>query len=194
METIVKSASSEQKNALISTIAAAFVTDPLARWICPEAHQYFSCINEFVEAFGGASFPHGSAYYVKGYRGAALWLPPMVQPNEEKMMAIIKDNIPDERLDAAFSVFEKMGSFHPNEPHWYLPLIGVDPSHQARGYGSLLMRHAVERCDREKRLAYLESSNPRNLSLYIRQGFELIGTIQVADSPPVFPMLRKPRN
>jgi hypothetical protein len=44
----------------------------------------------------------------------------MVQPNEEKMMAIIKDNIPEERLDAAFS--EKIGSFHPNEPHWYLPL------------------------------------------------------------------------
>ena len=45
----------------------------------------------------------------------------MVQPNEEKMMAIIKDNIPEERLNAPFS-FEKIGSFHPNEPHWYLPL------------------------------------------------------------------------
>ena len=55
------------------------------------------------------------------------------------------------------------------------------------------MKHALERCDGEKKLAYLESSNPRNLSLYIRHGFEVIGTIQVADSPPVFPMLRKPR-
>jgi ribosomal protein S18 acetylase RimI-like enzyme len=87
-----------------------------------------------------------------------------------------------------------MGSFHPEEPHWYLPLIGVDPSHQARGYGSMLMKHALERCDREEKLAYLESSNPRNLSLYIRHGFELIGTIQVADAPPVFPMRRKPRS
>ncbi len=194
METGVKSASTDQKNALIATIAAAFVTDPMARWICPEAHQYFACINEFVDAFGGGAFLHQSAYYVEGYRGAALWLPPMVAPNEEKLMAIIKDNMPADRLDAGFAVFEKMGSYHPEEPHWYLPLIGVDPSHQARGYGSQLMKHALERCDREKKAAYLESSNPRNLSLYIRHGFELTGTIQVSDSPPLFPMVRKPRN
>ena len=75
-----------------------------------------------------------------------------------------------------------------------MPLIGVDPSDQARGYGSMLMKHALERCDGEEKLAYLESSNPRGLSLYLRHGFELIGTIQIADSPPVFPMLRKPRS
>ena len=193
METTVKSASSDQKTALISTIAAAFVTDPVARWLLPEAHRYFSCVDEFVDAFGGAAFVHGSAYYVDGYCGAALWLPPGVQPNEEKMMTILKDAVPTDRLDAAFSVFEKMGNFHPHEPHWYLPMIGVDPSHQGHGHGSLMMKHALERCDGEKKLAYLESSNPRNLSLYIHHGFELIGTIQVADSPPVFPMLRKPR-
>jgi ribosomal protein S18 acetylase RimI-like enzyme len=193
METTVKSATSQQKNELISIILAAFVTDPVARWLCPAAHQYFSRMGEFVDAFGGASFDHGSAYYVDGYCGAALWLPPKVQPNEEKMMTIIKDVVPEHRLDAAFSMFEKMGGFHPDEPHWYLPLIGVDPSCQARGYGSRLMTHALERCDREKKLAYLESSNPRKLSLYIRQGFELIATIQGGDSPPVFPMLRKPK-
>jgi ribosomal protein S18 acetylase RimI-like enzyme len=194
METSVRSASSDQKNALISTILVAFATDPVARWLCPGAHQYLSRMNEFVDAFAGASFTHGSAYYVDGYKGAALWLPPNIQPNEEKMMTIIKEVVPEQRLDAAFSVFEKMGSFHPGEPHWYLPLIGVDPSQQGRGYGSQLMKHALERCDREKTIAYLESSNPRNLSLYIRCGFELVGTIQLADSPPLFPMVRKPRN
>ena len=76
MESTVKSASSGQKNALISTIIAAFLTDPVARWLSPEAHQYFSRMDEFVDAFGGASFAHGSAYYVDGFRGAALWLPP----------------------------------------------------------------------------------------------------------------------
>lgn len=194
MESTVKSATRKQKNELISTILAAFVTDPVARWICPSAHHYFSRLGEFVDAFGGASFDHDSAYYVDGYYGAALWLPPKIQPNEEKMMTIIKDVVPETRLDAAFSVFEKMGSFHPDEPCWYLPLIGVDPSFQARGYGSRLMKHALDRCDQEKKLAYLESSNPRNLSLYIRSGFELIGTIQVGDSPPVFPMVRKPKS
>ena len=42
-------------------------------------------------------------------------------------------------------------------------------------------------------LACLESSNPKNIPLYERHGFELLGTIQVGASPPIFPMLRKIR-
>jgi hypothetical protein len=41
--------------------------------------------------------------------------------------------------------------------------------------------------------AYLESTNPRNVSLYQRHGFEALGTIQKGSSPPLIPMLRKAR-
>jgi hypothetical protein len=43
------------------------------------------------------------------------------------------------------------------------------------------------------KLAYLESSNPRNITLYKRHGFELLGTIQIGTSPSIAPMLRRPR-
>jgi len=81
------------------------------------------------------------------------------------------------------------------EPRWYLPLVGVDPGqgHQGRGYGSALMTYTLLPSDAERNLAYLESSNPRNISPCIRHGFEMLGTIQIGDSPPVFPMLRNPR-
>ncbi|MBF8286835.1 MAG: hypothetical protein HW393_649, partial [Dehalococcoidia bacterium] len=36
-------------------------------------------------------------------------------------------------------------------------------------------------------------TSERNRDLYARHGFEVTGTIQVADSPPMFPMLRKAR-
>lgn len=91
------------------------------------------------------------------------------------------------------AVFERMGSYHPQEPHWYLPLIGVDPTHHGQGYGSALMQHALLSCDRDHTPAYLESSNPRNIPLYQRHGFEALGTIQARASPPLFPMIRKPR-
>lgn len=72
-------------------------------------------------------------------------------------------------------------------------MIGVDPAKQGNGYGSALLKHAVERCDGEGKPAYLESSSPRSIPLYQRHGFELLGTIQVGSSPPLFPMLREPR-
>jgi ribosomal protein S18 acetylase RimI-like enzyme len=86
-----------------------------------------------------------------------------------------------------------MGRYHPREPHWYLPLIGVDPACQGGGCGAALMRHALSRCDRDRAPAYLESTNPRNITLYERHGFERLGTVQVGTSPPIVPMLRRAR-
>jgi len=91
------------------------------------------------------------------------------------------------------AVMERMEQFHPHEPHWYLPLIGVDPALHGRGLGSALMQHALVRCDAEGMPAYLESTNPRNIGLYQRHGFEKQGIIQVGSSPLIVPMLRSPR-
>lgn len=95
--------------------------------------------------------------------------------------------------EAGPAIFEQMAKYHPTEPHWYLPLIGVDPAHQGRGHGDALVCCALERFDREKLPAYLESTNPRNISLYRRHGFEELGTIQAGSSPALVPMLRRPR-
>lgn len=52
------------------------------------------------------------------------------------------------------------------------------------------MKKALLRCDEEGLPAYLESSNPRNIRLYQRHGFEVMGEIQSGNSPVVTPMFR----
>jgi ribosomal protein S18 acetylase RimI-like enzyme len=95
--------------------------------------------------------------------------------------------------DDVSATFEQMAKYHPSEPHWYLPLMGVDPAHQGKGHGDALMLYALQRCDRDQVPAYLESTNPRNISLYRRHGFEPLGAIQVGSSPTLVPMLRRSR-
>jgi ribosomal protein S18 acetylase RimI-like enzyme len=189
----VKAATAADEAAAIDVIVLAFSVDPAARWTWRDPHQYLTYFPRFVKAFGGNAFTHGSAYTVDGYSGAALWLPPDVEPDEEAMTALLESSVPEEMLNDVSGVLEQMGRFHPNEPHWYLPLMGADPMQQSRGIGSALMQHALIACDRDHKLAYLESTNPRNLRLYERYGFDLLGTIQVGTSPTLFPMLRKPR-
>ncbi len=92
-----------------------------------------------------------------------------------------------------FAILEQAARYHPAQPHWYLPCIGVDPVHQGKAHGDALMTCALQHCDRDQVLAYLESTNPRNVSLYRRHGFEVLGAIQVGSSPPLIPMLRPPR-
>ena len=192
MITIKKVATAEQDIA-VSAIVRAFSADPAARWMYPDSQQYWEHFHSFVKAFAGAAFEHGGAALVDGYLAAALWLPPGIHPDEEAMGKLIRSTVPESDQANVFAIFEQMDRYHPTEPHWYLPMIGVDPAHQAKGYGSALLRHALARFDREDNLAYLESTTPSSARLYQRHGFELLGTIQVGSSPQLFPMIRKPR-
>jgi ribosomal protein S18 acetylase RimI-like enzyme len=189
----IKAATKADEAAVVDVITIAFSTDPMVRWLWRDPHQYLVHMPALVRAFGGKAIDSGSAYYIDGYAAAALWLPPEVHAEKDELRSLVRNDIAEEQREELLAVFKQMGSYHPQEPHWYLPLIGVDPTSQGRGYGSALMSHALLPCDRDHTLAYLESSNPRNLSLYIRHGFEITGTIQVGSSPPLFPMVRKPQ-
>ncbi len=189
----VRTATAGDEAAAIATIVLAFAADPVARWPWPHAQDYLAGMPGFVRAFGGNAFAQGGAWCTEDCAGAALWLPPGIRPDEEKMGELLESTVsPSLRGDIA-AAFEQMAQHHPSEPHWYLPLIGVDPAHQGKGHGDALMAHALARCDRDRAPAYLESTNPRNMSLYLRHGFEALGTIRIGSSPPLVPMLRRPR-
>lgn len=190
---IIKTAATSDEAPAIAVMALAFSADPAARWTWPDPQQYLLHFPDFVKALGGNAFASKGAYYLEGYAGAALWLPPDVGPDEDALVALLQRTGSASVQKDLSAVFEQMGRYHPQEPHWYLPFIGIDPSQQGKGYGAALMEHALIPCDRDQTLAYLESSNPKNIPLYERHGFELLGTIQVGSSPPIIPMLRKPR-
>jgi GNAT superfamily N-acetyltransferase len=191
--TEVRSATLDEMPQAIATIVAAFIADPVARFAWPTAHAYLEAMPPATRAFSGGSFERGTAYVSPGFRGAALWLPPGVTPDGETMEKIFRDTAEPGHMDDLMATFAKMEQCHPREAHWYLAQIGVEPSTQGKGLGAELMRHAVARCDREKALAYLESGNKRNIPLYQRFGFEVMGEIQVGAAPPLTPMLRRPR-
>lgn len=190
---IIKTATESDEARVTDVLVLAFSTDPGARWTWPDPHKYLTHFREFVKALGGKAFTHNSAYYIEGYAAASLWLPPNVHPDEEVMSTLFQRTAAEAVQNDSAKVFEKMVSYHPSEPHWYLPFIGVDPFLQGNGFGSALLKHALIACDRDDKLAYLESSNLRNVPLYERHGFDVLGEIQIGTSPTIVPMLRKPR-
>jgi hypothetical protein len=147
----------------------------------------------FVRAFGGKGFTHGSAYYVDGYAAAALWLPHYVLLDEDMLRTIFQRSVSEQIQKDVFTVYDQTGRYHPSDPHLHLPLIGGHPLEQGKRFDSVLMQHGLIQCDRDNKLAYLESSSPRSIPFFKRHSFELLGTIRVGTSPPIFPMLRSPR-
>lgn len=184
----------EDKARLMQTIVLGFSADPMARWATPDPAVYLDRRDEFFDAFGGAAFDHRTAFVADDGAAVATWLPPGVDADSERMEAIMADQTPEHRKEEMAEFFAKMEASRLKEPHWYLPLIAADPARQGQGLGTALMEVAIAHIDEDGRPAYLDSSNPRNVPLYERFGFECVGEIKTRTSPVQFPMVRRARS
>jgi GNAT superfamily N-acetyltransferase len=180
------------------TLALAFENDPHFAWIVREPQTRLERLERAFTLFARRLWlPHDEGYTHERLAGAALWMPPdtwHVGLLTQLLMGpatfrILRRDTP--RLLRALNFIERR---HPRSPaHWYLPIIGVSPAWQGRGYGAALLRPVLERCDREQTPAYLEASTPRNRALYERHGFRVLEECTyAADAPPMWMMWREP--
>ncbi|WP_421724519.1 GNAT family N-acetyltransferase [Bauldia sp.] len=185
----------DERDRVFQTITLAFLSDPLSRWIWPDADVYMAFMPRFVEAFCGSAIDLGTAYVAGHHRATALWLPPGAEPDTGTINALFESTISPEIGDDLAELFAKMAACHAaQEPVWYLPMIGADPAFTGKGYGDAILSRALQRCDDHGASAYLESSNIRNLSLYLRHGFKPLDQIQAGGSPTLYPMIRPPKS
>ncbi len=189
----IKTATSSDEAAIADALTLAFAADPVMRWLYPHPSKFLKHFPELMRHFGANAFANASAHYVDGFAGAALWLPPNVTFDAEPIGALMLRTVDEKQHADLFTIFNQMPEYHPHEPHWYLAAIGIDPSRQNQGQGAALIQHALRTCDRNHQSAYLESSNPRNISFYRKHGFEVLATLQAGSSPPLTPMYRSAR-
>jgi ribosomal protein S18 acetylase RimI-like enzyme len=196
--TEVRRATPEELPALAQALTRAFADDPVAAWFFPDPADRLARLGRF---YGDLFLPRmalgrDEIYTADGLCGVASWTP----PGQGHTSAI--DNLRllprmaalwGRRLPRALRGLSFMESKFPDEPHWHLPFLGVDPECQGRGLGSALMRPILERCDREGTPVYLEASTPRSRALYLRHGFVVLDEMRLpAEGPPLWRMWREP--
>ena len=189
----VRVADVSETEAVLNTLMLAFASDPPVRWLMRTPEAYFAGFRGFATGMGGAGMAAGTGYLAGDGAAAALWLPPGVVSDSDAIGAAVGPWIAPDKFETVGQVGEALAGFHPHEPHWYLAMIGVDPARQGLGLGSAILKAGLRRCDADGVPAYLESSSPRNIPLYERHGFEVIGVVQPGDFPPIYPMLRAAR-
>ncbi len=183
---------SVEHHPVMDALLLAFATDASVRYLFPTATSYLANFRRLAAAMAGRAVTSGTAWTAGG-GATALWLAPGRSPDAEALGALVFETAPPERLGVLAEFGQLMDQYHPKEPHWYLPLIGVDPSRQGQGLGAALLKEGLRRCDADGLPAYLESSSPRNVPLYERHGFEVTGLIKPGDHPGVIPMYRPAR-
>ena len=185
------------RDRVVAALARAFYDDPMFGWMVPDDSRRLDQIERLFGLFGRRFwFGFGLAFTTPRVAGGAIWVPPgeaqlSVWRQLLMLPAMLRaTGVRDfPRLMRALSI---MDAKHPHEPHYYLPVIGVDPPWQGKGLGGALLRPMLERCDREGMPAYLEASTPRNRALYERNGFTVSEEVTLPGGPPLWLMWRTP--
>ncbi len=193
----VRRATSTDARAVSAVLARSFATNPFIRWILPDDAHYQRVGDSFFRLAVDNELAHGEVFTDDNYGGAALWLPPGAPTPgllQQLRMGVRLWRAIGTRTPVAVGALTKFENSRPKEPHWYLTVLGTDPSMQGRGVGSTLIAPILSRCDEDGVDAYLESSNPKNVPFYQRFGFEVSGQIDYRGGPTVPLMLREPRS
>ena len=197
---VVRAARRDEAALLGEVLADAFAADPVFAWLIPpQLRGRPNRLRTFFTSMSRGYLRQGKPCYLTGDASAAAlwaapgaWTMPLSQivleaaPNglafRRHLLRALRTQLQIERLHAAHS-----------PPHWYLGYLGTRRDRQGEGLGTQMLQEVLAGLDSDGMPAYLESSNERNLSLYERNGFRLVGELQALDhGPTIWRMWREP--
>ena len=196
MGVAIRTADEGDRELVVRLLDAAFQDDPVSGWVFPGDEYRRTTHHRLMAAFTAIVLEEGRIDVTEDGSACALWLsvPAEEHGGEDDGFAQLREAVDpgNERIEL---IGRLTAEAHPaGRAHEYLWMIGVTPERQGEGLGTKLVRHVLDRCDREGLPAYLEASNARSRALYERLGFDLADRpLDLPDGPQMWPMWRDPR-
>jgi ribosomal protein S18 acetylase RimI-like enzyme len=179
-------------------LARAFMDDPVAVWSCRSERLRPGVLENFHGLRLRQLLAYEEVWTTRERTCAALWAPPgQFHTTSREDLELARGLLHPRlvwRLPLVASGLLEIQRKHPSDPpHWYLSVLGTDPSAQGQGLGSAVLGAMLERLDADGVAAYLESSKERNIDFYARHGFRVTGELHLPRGPSVWPMWRDPK-
>jgi GNAT superfamily N-acetyltransferase len=180
---------------LARMLARAFLDDPVAEWSCRPDALRPAVLERFHATRLHQLLPDREVWTTPERTCAAMWAPPGCWKTTARQDAALARCLLHPLLIARVPVIATgllgIERRHPRQPpHWYLAVLGTDPSVQGKGLGSAVLQQVLEQRDRDGIGAYLESSKERNVDFYARHGFRVTAELRLPRGPRVWPMWR----
>jgi GNAT superfamily N-acetyltransferase len=196
MATIAKEADFDRA---VSTIVAAFYSDPLWSWMFPDpgrrSEQHATVFGLYVET----ALPRDGVWMTdEGASAVAVFTHPaeaeLSDDADSRLHAFIRESLGD-HAGAVLETLECFEAATPDgTPFYYLSFLGTHPESRGRGIGMGLLAELAARADREGTPVYLESTNPANTPRYERLGFRGQSEFSTPDGMHIVTtMWREPR-
>lgn len=167
------------------TLAAAFADYPLLQALAPHNPR---AAEAFCRMLVRSAVALGTAYATADRAAVACWFPPGhgVLTARELLRAGVLPLVRELGVRGGVLLwrlerqFDRARRLHVPGPHWYLPLLGVDPTARRRGLARAVLAPVLAGADRDGLPCYLETQDEANLPVYVRLGFALVGRRRVA--------------
>jgi len=191
----MRKATEADRDAILDTLSRAFAEDPVwGGWAFPDRARAMRQRSAVFGLWVDMTLRYGWVKVTEGCEAVASWFPPGTgedTPEDyDRLVRLAHEQLGDHArifLDGC-AIIESSRPLA--EPHYYLSLLATHDAHRGRGLAASLLDESLALIDRERMPAYLDSTNPKNLPLYERRGFRIIGSYQLPEGPAVDQMWR----
>lgn len=181
MKDVICFAPSQVKQAS-SVLCHAFYQDPLVRYMLPDEARRMQILPLFYRIVLRYALRYGEIYTTPEVEGVACWLTPGNTTVSTWRLLRVAPTAPfsfrlsEQQRNTIYSRYtDGIHERTMSQPHWYLWGLGVEPSRQHQGLGSLLIQPILARADRDGLPCYLETTNEVNVPFYQKHGFSVVG-------------------
>jgi GNAT superfamily N-acetyltransferase len=183
---------------VVAVAAAAFQDDPVMSWVFQDPSTRPARLQGLFSMPASDMLRGGGEVHVCDDASVALWRDPSfehggLRESDDDTTATAIADFTDGELERLMVMGATLAANHPHEPHWFLNVLGTEPSRQGQGLGAHVLAPVLDRCDADGVRAYLDSTNPRNRPFYRRLGFVDSGEIPLPGGPSLEAMWRDPR-
>jgi GNAT superfamily N-acetyltransferase len=160
---------------VIGSLLAAFVNDPVLRHLFPDDATY----PRYAAAFFGHLFDkrvhRGTIWTIGHGASVAMWDAPAA--GDKPRDGTLATQLPADALARVDAYDEALHAALPATPFWYLGILGTHPDHAGRRWGHAVMKAGLRRAAADGVPAILETSNPGNVEVYRRAGWEVVVSV-----------------
>ena len=179
-------------------LARAFRDNPLNVAVIGDSPaRRMRCNRAGISALLASTRRHGLLFFAEvgtELLGALAAVPPYANPLPAPAPSVQLRTL----LSQGFRVASRWGTIarrlhvlHPQQPHWYVASLGVEPAAQGQGLGASLLTRLLEHADHAGFPTYLETDRILNVGFYESRGFRVEEQIALL-GVPVWRMWRAP--
>ena len=182
---------------IVSTLTTAFFDDPLWGPAFPDEARRAEQAAVLWRLCVTSALRYPWTLVTDIAEAVAVWIPPggheLTESEEDGLEELLTTSSGASVARSVLGIFDQLEAAHPDEPCFYLSLLGVHTDHRGQGIGMRLLADSLARIDALGAPAYLESSNPANNARYESVGFVARDRITTATGHMVTTMWRPAR-